>query len=96
MQSIPLAVLKQFSWNLGYSAEVLHAIHTACGIETATNAPPMIFRRNCMQSIPLAVLKHFPFRECDLSALVLHAIHTACGIFLFLARFFQTCAFFMA
>ena len=76
---------------------MLHAIHTACGIETFTSFfmiihPP--FR--CMQSIPLAVLKHVTdkFAEADYSV--------ACNpyrlryFFYFSVRFFQTAAFFMA
>ena len=39
----------------------LHAIHTACGIETGATRHISRWRDNCMQSIPLAVLKlpHF-------------------------------------
>ena len=36
----------------------LHAIHTACGIETLDNSLEKLWVCNCMQSIPLAVLKH--------------------------------------
>ena len=57
MQSIPLAVLKLAIAPPKIVKNALHAIHTACGIET-----PKIGRRPhgswyCMQSIPLAVLK---------------------------------------
>ena len=57
MQSIPLAVLKLDLPLCPRSQNSLHAIHTACGIETShflyfPNAP-----LHCMQSIPLAVLK---------------------------------------
>ena len=58
----------------------LHAIHTACGIETVKVVPCPFHYHHCMQSIPLAVLK----LEVDFvgrSVLQkLHAIHTACGI----------------
>ena len=59
MQSIPLAVLKPFFMLILLSKyKKLHAIHTACGIETG--ALPMQLSdpaNDCMQSIPLAVLK---------------------------------------
>ena len=58
----------------------LHAIHTACGIETE----PMRFENfivsDCMQSIPLAVLKLISVAMVRAKRSVLHAIHTACGI----------------
>ena len=59
----------------------MHAIHTACGIETV---PASSFWNgriddNCMQSIPLAVLKLVPLKR-TLPINLLHAIHTACGI----------------
>ena len=72
MQSIPLAVLKLSHLLQRVLLLRLHAIHTACGIET--------------NKIANHTRAKWP----------LHAIHTACGIFLFLARFFQTRAFFMA
>ena len=35
MQSIPLAVLKQAMYPVPKFISILHAIHTACGIETS-------------------------------------------------------------
>ena len=62
MQSIPLAVLKQIKFNpadcLHNSLRIkLHAIHTACGIETFPSEMDRVVPSYCMQSIPLAVLK---------------------------------------
>ena len=59
MQSIPLAVLKlPIKVTLRANHLELHAIHTACGIETLEYYEHNeSFRYNCMQSIPLAVLK---------------------------------------
>ena len=58
MQSIPLAVLKPKRSGTRRPSRPLHAIHTACGIET-TLPPPCTARLcYCMQSMPLAVLKH--------------------------------------
>ena len=58
MQSIPLAVLKQNHHNRSNKREnLLHAIHTACGIETIVSNKTYCLLLNCMQSIPLAVLK---------------------------------------
>ena len=60
MQSIPLAVLKRVEIDvLWRNALKLHAIHTACGIETVTTRATARDYTNCMQSIPLAVLKQF-------------------------------------
>ena len=57
MQSIPLAVLKRdITTNVEDKPE-LHAIHTACGIETFQLPSLSSPFKNCMQSIPLAVLK---------------------------------------
>ncbi len=58
MQSIPLAVLKPAN-TLGNCVKKckLHAIHTACGIETEFVLGNGIDLFHCMQSIPLAVLK---------------------------------------
>ena len=58
MQSIPLAVLKRIRIrSIAPVQYELHAIHTACGIETVPSPfLPKSFR-HCMQSIPLAVLK---------------------------------------
>ena len=58
MQSIPLAVLKrrEFRPRANYDA-LLHAIHTACGIETQSGQVHQYELHHCMQSIPLAVLK---------------------------------------
>ena len=61
MQSIPLAVLKLN--NLSDVIEIilkLHAIHTACGIETCQEKLVTFWFWNCMQSIPLAVFFYFP------------------------------------
>ena len=58
----------------------LHAIHTACGIETKTTCRIHLTRFNCMQSIPLAVLKLRNFQSRDFEHVLLHAIHTACGV----------------
>ena len=57
MQSIPLAVLKPYSSKTLFQIPSLHAIHTACGIETIAPATKTNTATNCMQSIPLAVLK---------------------------------------
>ena len=58
MQSIPLAVLKLLFRLIEMRVNpLLHAIHTACGIETLVRASHTHPRTNCMQSIPLAVLK---------------------------------------
>ena len=43
----------------GFRETVLHAIHTACGIETFFSCPLLLVVFHCMQSIPLAVLKLF-------------------------------------
>ena len=79
MQSIPLAVLKQICLRGLLLSRLLHAIHTACGIETRRWIIWSMLPKDCMQSIPLAVLKHndpllLPRPQA------LHAIHTACGI----------------
>ena len=60
MQSIPLAVLKRMTCACGVpEGRALHAIHTACGIETTPNSSLItVAVSDCMQSIPLAVLKH--------------------------------------
>ena len=79
MQSIPLAVLKLCSKGRVPRSSTLHAIHTACGIETHLNAAGQQEIEHCMQSIPLAVLKLRHMRESR-SVYKLHAIHTACGI----------------
>ena len=79
MQSIPLAVLKRSPFHLIKKNISLHAIHTACGIETRLPRPPPLHLQDCMQSIPLAVLKlKIPWRRDFVVGL--HAIHTACGI----------------
>ena len=57
MQSIPLAVLKLNNIKASDFAEELHAIHTACGIETLKAFDYFNESVDCMQSIPLAVLK---------------------------------------
>ena len=57
MQSIPLAVLKLFSCRELATHLKLHAIHTACGIETRKSDSTVLCDTHCMQSIPLAVLK---------------------------------------
>ena len=58
MQSIPLAVLKRKSFSVLRSIDyTLHAIHTACGIETVSLLNGKAQQNDCMQSIPLAVLK---------------------------------------
>ena len=79
MQSIPLAVLKHDKNGWLKPEAALHAIHTACGIETMLMEQVYFEYIHCMQSIPLAVLKLM-----NVTALVavskLHAIHTACGI----------------
>ena len=81
MQSIPLAVLKLLNPKTTLSlVSRLHAIHTACGIETNDEARTTDFLTDCMQSIPLAVLK-LEFHIRDVSCVAkLHAIHTACGV----------------
>ena len=58
MQSIPLAVLKLVCWDRSPVLVKLHAIHTACGIETNPYPQKKTPIPNCMQSIPLAVWKH--------------------------------------
>ena len=58
MQSMPLAVLKLPAQRRETNRPTLHAIHTACGIETKRGNFASVFGENCMQSIPLAVLKH--------------------------------------
>ena len=66
MQSIPLAVLKHRATTpLGGTVIILHAIHTACGIETINSLMSIAGRpsSHCMQSIPLAVLKQFLLGE---------------------------------
>ena len=80
MQSIPLAVLKLAQPSLVFNHEVLHAIHTACGIETII--PP--FARVCR------LVLHAIHTACGIETIsglthlhntkTLHAIHTACGI----------------
>ena len=80
MQSIPLAVLKQTL--LGFNAIyffLLHAIHTACGIETRDARSTQRNAAHCMQFIPLAVLKLMRASAVN-RPIRLHAIHTACGI----------------
>ena len=57
MQSIPLAVLKHGFFKSVALVFELHAIHTACGIETLQALPDGWTEGDCMQSIPLAVLK---------------------------------------
>ena len=57
MQFIPLAVLKLIGAHPHDFVVALHAIHTACGIETQISRIPLLTRQNCMQFIPLAVLK---------------------------------------
>ena len=57
MQSIPLAVLKLHPTICVTFKRKLHAIHTACGIETFLAFAKMLSLSYCMQSIPLAVLK---------------------------------------
>ena len=65
MQSIPLAVLKRVEIDvLWRNALKLHAIHTACGIETVTARATARDYTNSMQSIPLAVLKLI-LQSCD-------------------------------
>ena len=79
MQSIPLAVLKLVPLKRTLPINLLHAIHTACGIETIRRKRHILSHEHCMQSIPLAVLK----RKKPVGATgkaKLHAIHTACGI----------------
>ena len=82
MQSIPLAVLKLHLRSArNPQRALLHAIHTACGIETLR----LLCRKcaqtaHCMQSIPLAVLKLRREDSKQNEHDELHAIHTACGI----------------
>ena len=58
MQSIPLAVLKLRREDSKQNEhDELHAIHTACGIETMYLLSGENGASNCMQSVPLAVLK---------------------------------------
>jgi len=73
MQSIPLAVLKLKIWWDGHMRFRLHAIHTACGIETRQSRTDISSALNCMQSIPLAVLKLFGAEMEDIS------LHIACN-----------------
>ena len=61
MQSIPLAVLKHSTRDKHEYCYELHAIHTACGIETNRYSRLQYFLCYCMQSIPLAVF-FFIFR----------------------------------
>ena len=62
MQSVPLAVLKRQILHYKAVWFELHAIRTACGIETIERS---ILSSNatadCMQSVPLAVLKQQDF-----------------------------------
>ena len=61
MQFIPLVVLKHRRWIVDQSVRSpLHAIHTACGIETPSHLHWKTNHRHCMQSIPLAVFFYFP------------------------------------
>ena len=57
MQFIPLAVLKRYQPILLLLVAQLHAIHTACGIETTVCPSFRNIDYYCMQFIPLAVLK---------------------------------------
>ena len=74
---------------------LLHAIHTACGIETHRSLNEVKKFTDCMQSIPLAVLKHVTdkFAEADYSV--------ACNpyrlryFFLFFGAFFSNGRFFL-
>ena len=88
MQSIPLAVLKRVFWCRMLLLFVLHAIHTACGIETLNIITRVNEQGDCMQSIPLAVLKRTNKADMRPPAR-LHAIHTACGIETAFWRFFK-------
>ena len=64
MQSIPLAVLKHVDNQRQAQCRKLHAIHTACGIETMKPLSSDQKKHHCMQSIPLAVLKqNRPFQN---------------------------------
>ena len=61
MQFIPLVVLKHRRWIVDQSVRSpLHAIHTACGIETSAQSVCHDSLCHCMQFIPLAVLKRRP------------------------------------
>ena len=81
MQSIPLAVLKRKTYEFRASCDGLHAIHTACGIETLTPVKSSITNSVPLHAIHTAcgietAQAHAPtFRK-----VTLHAIHTACGI----------------
>ena len=79
MQSVPLAVLKRETHSVSLAIVQLHAIRTACGIETAEEPPSQTQRGYCMQSVPLAVLKRPKWTEQS-ELPQLHAIRTACGI----------------
>ena len=57
MQSVPLAVLKLVGLVLALAFSRLHAIRTACGIETGDRTVGKGECVYCMQSVPLAVLK---------------------------------------
>ena len=80
MQSIPLAVLKHMIRSFVFVMFILHAIHTACGIETKSIGGVCV-ENNQLHAIHTAcgietLAPHALRDEDDL----LHAIHTACGI----------------
>ena len=83
MQSIPLAVLKLLVIHPKDSIEVkmkLHAIHTACGIETVSTNHDKNYR-NVLHAIHTACgIETSRLLNQIRAAVLLHAIHTACGI----------------
>ena len=80
MQSIPLAVLKLWRDLLKTSNRAsLHAIHTACGIETIRTSPRASVVE--LHAIHTACgIETVAARIIFFLMFVLHAIHTACGI----------------
>ena len=78
MQSIPLAVLKQPPFVQSAPTALLHAIHTACGIETCRLFYQCI--RNKLHAIHTACGIETATAISEERLVSLHAIHTACGI----------------
>ena len=81
MQSIPLAVLKlHFLTFHGWNVNLLHAIHTACGIETLSRFVQLL------PDSPLHAIHTACGIETNMNVVIiavlgeLHAIHTACGV----------------
>ena len=91
MQSIPLAVLKLKSVRfLSKMTDALHAIHTACGIETkVARSGDFVFR--VLHAIHTACgIETLKLISPEMFFWLLHAIHTACGIETQALRYGQT------